>query len=158
MFKKGDKVKIIGGLYKGETGEVIDYNDERDIYLVNGETVNGFLFVENLELVSTDYIPSQNNLNHYLTDGNVENLFKDKTDLLKPNHYQTKNGDLFDEWYERYYNDTKTYTGKEVFVEIMKAVAERYIRRYPNKNSEDIDKGVYTLVRLKAYTNKDVTK
>ena len=76
----------------------------------------------------------------------------------RPNHYENNGKDLFDEWYERYDNDEKTYTGKEVFVEIMKAVAERYIRRYPNKNAEDIDKGVYTLVRLKAYTNKEVTK
>ena len=76
--------------------------------------------------------------------------------VKRPNHYENNGKDLFDEWYERYYNDTKTYTGKEVFTEIMKAVAERYIKRYPNKNAEDIDKGIYTLIRLKEYNNKDL--
>ena len=76
--------------------------------------------------------------------------------VKRPKHYENNGKDLFDEWYERYYNDEKMYTGKELFAEIMKSVAERYIRRYPNKNAEDIDKGVYTLIRLKEYNNKEV--
>ena len=76
--------------------------------------------------------------------------------VKRPDHYENNGKDLFDEWYERYYNDTKTYDGKEVFAEIMKAIAEQYIRRYPNKNAEDIEKGIYTLIRLKEYNNKDL--
>jgi hypothetical protein len=71
---------------------------------------------------------------------------------IRPTHYQNTNGngkDLFDEWYERYYHSNKRFTGREVFIEIMKSVAERYIRRYPNKNDEDILKGIETLTRLK---------
>ncbi len=71
---------------------------------------------------------------------------------IRPTHYQNTSGngkDLFDEWYERYYHSNKRFTGREVFIEIMKSVAERYIRRYPNKNDEDILKGIETLTRLK---------
>lgn len=70
---------------------------------------------------------------------------------IEPKHYRVNGKDLFDEWYERYYYSEKLYTGREVFVAIMKAVAERYSRRYPDKNEEDLEKSIYTLTRLKEY-------
>ena len=54
MFKKGDNVKITGGYFKGETGEVIDYDEDFEMYLVNGKNVHCYVFVKNLKLVSTD--------------------------------------------------------------------------------------------------------
>ena len=72
-------------------------------------------------------------------------------DTIKPSHYKTGDKDLFDEWFDRYYHSDKTYTGREVFIIIMKIVAERYIRRYPDKNDVDISKGIYTLERLRDY-------
>ena len=157
MFKKGDKVKIRGGYYKGETGEVIDvYNSSessvgKDFCLVKLDEINSrHFFVENLKLVSTEHTPSQNNLNHYLTDGNAENLFKDNPDLLKPNHYQGKNGDLFDEWYTRYPFET--------FRIILIATAERYFRRYHLKDGLDgLNKGIEVMKRLEEYELKEKT-
>ena len=71
--------------------------------------------------------------------------------VVRPSHYQGREKDLFDEWHERYSNEHRFYTGEEVFVEIMKCVAERYTRRYPRKDSADLSKGVYTLQRLEEY-------
>ena len=72
-------------------------------------------------------------------------------DAIEPDHYRNGDKDLFDEWHERFYYSEKMFTGREVFIEIMKSVAERYVRRYPNKNAEDLQKGIYTLERLKEY-------
>lgn len=72
-------------------------------------------------------------------------------DTIEPEHYLINGKDLFDEWHERYYNSEKLYTGREVFVAIMKAVSERYSRRYPNKNEDDLAKSIYTLTRLLDY-------
>ena len=69
----------------------------------------------------------------------------------RPTHYESGGKDLFDELYERLYHSKKTFTGREVFIIVMKFVAERYTRRYPNKNAEDLSKGIYTLERLKEY-------
>ena len=75
----------------------------------------------------------------------------EEKDTIEPEHYLINGKDLFDEWHERYYNSEKLYTGREVFVAIMKAVAERYSRRYPNKNEDDLAKSIYTLTRLLDY-------
>lgn len=72
-------------------------------------------------------------------------------DPIKPSHYKTGDKDLFDELYDRLYHSKKMFTGREVFIVVIKFVAERYIRRYPNKNEEDLQKGIYTLERLKEY-------
>lgn len=63
----------------------------------------------------------------------------------KPKHYQDKDGkDLFQKWYEQHDFNT--------FRHIMRATAERYTSRYENKNGiEDLEKGIYTLNRLKEY-------
>ena len=63
----------------------------------------------------------------------------------KPKHYQDKDGkDLFQQWFEKHNADT--------FRHIMRAVAERYTSRYEKKNGiEDLEKGIYTLQRLKEY-------
>ena len=71
--------------------------------------------------------------------------------VIRPSHYQGREKDLFDEWHERYYDSEKIYTGEEVFIEIMKCVAERYTRRFPDKNEIDLSKGIYTLSRLEEY-------
>lgn len=71
--------------------------------------------------------------------------------VIRPNHYQGRGKDLFDEWHERYYDSERTYTGDEVFIEIMKCVAERYTRRFPDKSEIDLSKGIYTLSRLEDY-------
>ena len=155
MFKKGDKVKIRGGRFKGEIGEVItSYNlfdkiEGDDVFSVAGDKFDiRQFFGENLELLSTEDTQLQNNLNHYLTDGNLDNLFKDKPDLLKPNHYQGKNGDLFDEWYERYPFD--------VFRIVLLSTAERYFRRYHLKDGLDgLKKGIEVMQRLREYELKE---
>ena len=79
-----------------------------------------------------------------------ENLLNDN-DPIKPAHYKTGDKDLFDELYDRLYHSKKMFTGREVFIIVMKFVAERYTRRYPNKNAEDLSKGIYTLERLREY-------
>ena len=69
----------------------------------------------------------------------------------RPTHYESGGKDLFDELYDRLYHSKKMFTGREVFIIVMKFVAERYTRRYPNKNAEDLSKGIYTLERLRGY-------
>ena len=82
----------------------------------------------------------------------LEKLLADEAhDPIKPAHYKTGDKDLFDELYDRLYHSKKMFTGREVFIIVMKFVAERYTRRYPNKNAEDLSKGIYTLERLKEY-------
>ena len=72
-------------------------------------------------------------------------------DPIKPAHYKNGDKDLFDELYDRLYHSKKMFTGRAVFIIVMKFVAERYTRRYPNKNAEDLSKGIYTLERLRGY-------
>lgn len=69
--------------------------------------------------------------------------------INKPKHYQNKDGKgLFQKWYEQH--DLETYR------HIMRAIAERYISRYENKNGlEDLEKGIYTLQRLKEVEQAD---
>lgn len=74
---------------------------------------------------------------------------------IQPDHYKNGDKDLFDELYERLYHSEKMFTGREVFIIVMKFVGERYIRRYPNKNPEDLSKGIYTLQRLREYEVKE---
>lgn len=154
MFKKGDKVKIRGGHFKGKIGEVIEMCEfHEDIEgvkncIVKVDNLMSCFFVRNLELISTEDTQSQNNLNHYLTDGNLENLFQDKPDLFKPNHYQGKNGDLFDEWYARYPFET--------FRIVLLSTAERYFRRYHLKDGLDgLSKGIEVMKRLREYELKE---
>ena len=86
-----------------------------------------------------------------------ENLLNDN-DPIKPSHYKTGDKDLFDELYDRLYHSKKMFTGREVFIIVMKFVAERYTRRYPNKNAEDLSKGIYTLERLRGYEELESSK
>lgn len=70
--------------------------------------------------------------------------------MVKPAHYRTNMGkyiDLYDKWYHEH--------DLETFRAIMRSVAERYIIRYEFKNGiEDLNKGIYTLERLKEYEEK----
>ena len=154
MFKKGDKVKIRGGLYKGEIGEVIDtWNlhgkfEDDDMFLVKFDEFNSrHFFGENLVL--TTYVPSQEEINYVENDVNiVKSIFQDKPNLFKPSHYQGKNGDLFDEWYERYPFET--------FRIVLLATAERYFRRYHLKDGLDgLNKGIEVMKRLREYELKE---
>ena len=151
MFKKGDNVKIIGGYFKGETGEVIDCDEDFEMYLVNGENVHCYVFVENLELGSREYIPSQDELNYLESDVDMTyTAYKQlkEYEILNPNHYKTKNGDLFDEWYERYPFET--------FRIVLLATAERYFRRYHLKDGLDgLSKGIEVMKRLREYELKE---
>ena len=92
----------------------------------------------------------------YKTDAEVmQELIEGRNDkaqsVERPTHYANNGKDLFDELYDRLFHSKKMFTGREVFIIVMKFVAERYIRRYPNKNEEDLQKGIYTLERLKEY-------
>lgn len=82
---------------------------------------------------------------------NLLKLFDEDDKVNSPSHYTNNGKDLFDELYDRLFHSKKMFTGREVFIIVMKFVAERYIRRYPNKNEEDLQKGIYTLERLKEY-------
>ena len=147
MFKKGDNVKIIGGYFKGETGEVIDYDEDFEMYLVDGKNVHCYVFVKNLELISIEDIP----FNKLKAKTFLNSLYGDTdslNDIFKPNHYQGKNGDLFDEWYERYPFD--------VFRIVLLATAERYFRRYHLKDGLDgLKKGIEVMNRLREYELKE---
>lgn len=191
MFKKGDKVKIRGGYFKGRIGEFIkmletpEFVEGGKTCLVQGVDFEGIFFTGNLELVSTEHTPSQDELNYlendvnmtamvservrlslllnslygkfglssyFDTDGSHYDLESDdimtENNLLKPNHYQTKNGDLFDEWYERYPFD--------VFRIVLLATAERYFRRYHLKDGLDgLNKGIEVMKRLEEYELKE---
>lgn len=79
--------------------------------------------------------------------GNVLQSITDGTDAIKPSHYQGGSGDLFDEWFNRY--DLATFRA------LMYGTAERYFRRYPDKNGkEDFKKGQEVLRRLEEYEAK----
>ena len=157
MFKKGDKVKIRGGYFKGETGEVIAVFDVPESLegeatcLVKVDTFNAYFYDSNLELFSTELMPSQDELNYLESDVEMTytayNQLKEY-ELLKPNHYQTKNGDLFDEWYARYPFET--------FRIVLLSTAERYFRRYHLKDGLDgLSKGIEVMKRLREYELKE---
>ena len=66
---------------------------------------------------------------------------------IKPSHYKSGSGDLFDDWFNRY--DLATFRA------LMYGTAERYFRRYPDKNGkEDFKKGQEVLRRLEEYEAK----
>ena len=69
-------------------------------------------------------------------------------DIYNPDHYLNEAGyDLFEEWYIRY--------PFEVFRIIMWCTAERYFRRYFNKNGiEDLRKGMRVVERLEEYEER----
>lgn len=69
-------------------------------------------------------------------------------DIYNPDHYLNEAGyDLFEEWYIRY--------PFEVFRIIMWCTAERYFRRYFNKNGmEDLRKGQQVIKRLEEYEER----
>ena len=154
MFKKGDKVKIIGGYFKGEIGEVIIVHEELDklegntafVVKFDDFTIRHYLG-KDLELVSTEQTPS----NIVKAKTFLNSLYGDTdslNDIFKPNHYQGKNGDLFDEWYERY--------PFEVFRIVLLSTAERYFRRYHLKDGLDgLQKGIEVMKRLQEYELKE---
>ena len=79
--------------------------------------------------------------------GNILQSIEDGTDAIKPSHYNGGAGDLFDEWFNRY--DLATFRA------LMYGTAERYFRRYPDKNGkEDFKKGQEVLRRLEEYEAK----
>ena len=79
------------------------------------------------------------------SDAEPTELTPAEDNVIKPNHYLNENGqDLFEEWYQR--------LPFEVFQDVMRCVAERYIRRYPAKNGLiDLKKGIEVLNRLEKY-------
>lgn len=70
--------------------------------------------------------------------------------VLDPDHYKNRKGeDLFEEWYNRY--------PFEIFRAILYCIAERYLRRYKEKNGiEDFEKGLQVLGRLKSYEVREL--
>ena len=151
-FKVGDEVRVIeeasGVLFSDTVGDVCKIkrvdNEDGLIY----ELDNGFLYRADCLEPITDH----DNIMDKIMERNNEPEQEDINDKVnRPTHYKNGNKDLFDELYERLYHDERLYTGREVFIIVMKFVAERYIRRYPNKNEEDLQKGIYTLERLKEY-------
>lgn len=79
--------------------------------------------------------------------GAIAQSIADGTNAIKPSHYQSGSGDLFDEWFNRY--DLATFRA------LMYGTAERYFRRYPDKNGkEDFKKGQEVLRRLEEYEAK----
>ena len=79
--------------------------------------------------------------------GAIAQSIADGTSTIKPSHYQSGSGDLFDEWFNRY--DLATFRA------LMYGTAERYFRRYPDKNGkEDFKKGQEVLRRLEEYEAK----
>ena len=174
-FKAGDKVRVkdiegVIGNMKDMAGEVVTIKDNdwnslsyqihEDYGEYDWEWTDEMLepTVSKTERVQEDTlvtkIEERNNKPQKPEEPWLEEYFEvlEEEAAIRPTHYQNTNGngkDLFDEWYERYYHSNKRFTGREVFIEIMKSVAERYIRRYPNKNDEDILKGIETLTRLK---------
>lgn len=66
---------------------------------------------------------------------------------IEPQHYRNPNSkykDLYEKWSYEY--------GVSEYRAIMKSIAERYISRYERKNGiEDLEKGIYTLERLRDY-------
>lgn len=134
--------KILGGNYITEETEVWWTDD----------------MLESITDPLADKIEERNN-KQSIQDRLPEELEKilayEPHDPIKPSHYKTGDKDLFDELYDRLYHSKKMFTGREVFIIVMKFVAERYTRRYPNKNAEDLSKGIYTLERLRGYEEEE---
>nr|DAJ91518.1 MAG TPA: protein of unknown function DUF3310 [Caudoviricetes sp.] len=79
--------------------------------------------------------------------GAIAQSIADGDNTIKPSHYQSGSGDLFDDWFNRY--DLATFRA------LMYGTAERYFRRYPDKNGkEDFKKGQEVLRRLEEYEAK----
>lgn len=79
--------------------------------------------------------------------GAIAQSIADGTSTIKPSHYKSGSGDLFDDWFNRY--DLSTFRA------LMYGTAERYFRRYPDKNGkEDFQKGQEVLRRLEEYEAK----
>lgn len=79
--------------------------------------------------------------------GAIAQSIADGANTIKPSHYNSGSGDLFDDWFNRY--DLATFRA------LMYGTAERYFRRYPDKNGkEDFKKGQEVLRRLEEYEAK----
>lgn len=103
-------------------------------FYLNGKTMSGF--IEDLRLSRESTLASA--ISQSIADGD---------NTIKPSHYNSGSGDLFDEWFNRY--DLATFRA------IMYGTAERYFRRYPDKNGkEDFKKGQEVLRRLEEYEAK----
>lgn len=132
MFKVGNKVEILEGDFKGKKGWLVgsDYSGLKFRVELNNGLACWFR-IDQIKLIE-DY-----------TDYGEENNI-----ILNPNHYKTKNGDLFDEWYERYPFET--------FRIVLLATAERYFRRYHLKDGVDgLSKGIEVMKRLREYELKE---
>ena len=131
-FKVGDKVRVPGD----PSGEWRVIEEERNTYGV-------------MHYWAGDDWYEEDDLE------NESHLGEAHDSVDRPTHYESGGKDLFDELYDRLYHSKKMFTGREVFIIVMKFVAERYTRRYPNKNAEDLSKGIYTLERLKEYEENE---
>lgn len=67
----------------------------------------------------------------------------EKNNAIEPSHYRKGEIDLYESWF-------RTYPFNE-FRAGMQMIAERYMKRDKNDRIEDLDKGIYTLERLKEY-------
>jgi hypothetical protein len=125
--------------------------------MMNQETVNDLLkvgvpyddyMVQQFKIARAHGYDEPPTMESYAIIEKTKSLWKEMnatSKVDKPAHYQDKNGkDLFQKWYEQHDFNT--------FRHIMRATAERYTSRYENKNGiEDLEKGIYTLNRLKEY-------
>ena len=103
-------------------------------FYLNTQTMSGF--IEDLRLSRESTIASA-----------IAQSIADDNSTIKPSHYSSGSGDLFDDWFNRY--DLATFRA------LMYGTAERYFRRYPDKNGkEDFKKGQEVLRRLEEYEAK----
>lgn len=103
-------------------------------FYLNGKTMSGI--IEDLRLSRESTLA-----------GAIAQSIADGTSTIKPSHYDSGSGDLFDDWFNRY--DLATFRA------LMYGTAERYFRRYPEKNGkEDFKKGQEVLRRLEEYEAK----
>lgn len=71
-------------------------------------------------------------------------------DPIEPEHYNKGEIDLYESWYlTRPFNE---------FRAILESIAERYMKRDKSNRLEDIDKGIYTLKRLREYEALELEK
>lgn len=154
-FKVGDKVRVVNaplGLpvrdMVGEIHKVTMVDNDKIPYELSNRYWCREDDIEPIEDPLADKIVERNNKPNILEGKDMNQPIDDP---IEPQHYRNGDKDLFDELYDRLYHSKKTFTGREVFIIVMKFVAERYTRRYPNKNAEDLSKGIYTLERLREY-------
>lgn len=103
-------------------------------FYLNGKTMSGM--IEDLHLSRESTLA-----------GAIAQSIADGANTIKPSHYNSGSGDLFDDWSNRY--DLATFRA------LMYGTAERYFRRYPDKNGkEDFKKGQEVLRRLEEYEAK----